>query len=111
MQLSVPESIRVFVVDRPALFLDDPIAAAANGASNPAGDGRTSAAEPLTARQAQVLQLIAQGYTNAQIAQTLEISLRTVEFHRSNLMARLNAQTRADLDRFATQPRPTEQKA
>ncbi len=59
------------------------------------------AANTLTFREMDVLRLIARGYTNTQIAEELTISIRTVEFHRGNLMNKLNAQSRMDLVDFA----------
>ncbi len=57
--------------------------------------------EPLTAREIEVLRLIAQGYTNSQAAEMLCISVRTVEYHRSNLTAKLNMHSRVELIRYA----------
>ncbi len=57
--------------------------------------------EPLTAREIEVLRLIAQGYTNNQAAEMLCISVRTVEYHRSNLTAKLNMHSRVELIRYA----------
>ncbi len=55
----------------------------------------------MTVREKQVLSLIAEGYTNAEIATRLEINSRTVETHRANLMRKLGLPTLADLIRFA----------
>jgi len=60
-------------------------------------------AEALTSREAEVLRLIVQGYTNRQIASALNISVRTVETHRSNIMDKLNLHSRVDLVRYAAQ--------
>jgi DNA-binding CsgD family transcriptional regulator len=57
--------------------------------------------ELLTPRQREVLQLIVEGHTNAEIAARLVISPRTVEFHRAKLMRKLGARTQADLIRYA----------
>lgn len=57
--------------------------------------------EPLTPRETEVLQLIAQGYTNRQIAEALTISIRTVETHRANLMDKLGLRSRVELVRYA----------
>lgn len=54
-----------------------------------------------TAREIDVLRYLARGYTNRQIAAALFISVRTVESHRSNLMAKLNRRGRAELVRYA----------
>ena len=57
--------------------------------------------EPLTSREIEVLRLIAQGYTNNRAAEILNISVRTVEYHRGNLTAKLNLNSRVDLMRYA----------
>ena len=57
--------------------------------------------ESLTPREIEVLRLIAQGYTNRQTAETLSISVRTVESHRSNLMDKLSLHSRVGLVRYA----------
>ena len=57
--------------------------------------------EALSPRQREVLRLIAEGRTTKQIAQTLEISVKTVESHRSQLMERLNIHDVAGLVRYA----------
>jgi DNA-binding NarL/FixJ family response regulator len=51
----------------------------------------------LTARQAQVLGLVARGYTNALVAETLEISARTVEFHVAAVFDKAGVSNRATL--------------
>jgi len=57
--------------------------------------------DPLTPREIEVIQLLANGYTNRQIASALAISIRTVESHRSNLMNKLDLHNRSDLVRYA----------
>lgn len=57
----------------------------------------------LTRREVQVLALIAQGYTNMQIAEALVVSIRTVESHRANIMSKLGVHNRAELVRYAIQ--------
>jgi DNA-binding NarL/FixJ family response regulator len=57
--------------------------------------------ETLTTREREVLQLIAEGHTNTDIASKLGISARTVETHRSNLMHKLVLHTQADVIRYA----------
>lgn len=57
--------------------------------------------EPLTAREIEVLQFLAQGYTNRQIAEELCLSARTVESHRANLMGKLGLRGRVALVRYA----------
>jgi two-component system, NarL family, response regulator NreC len=55
----------------------------------------------LTRREMEVLQLIARGYTNAQVAEELSLSVRTVETHRSNLMDKLGLSNRVEIVRYA----------
>lgn len=55
----------------------------------------------LSPRQREVLRLIAEGRTTKQIAQTLEISVKTVETHRAQLMDRLGIRDVAGLVRYA----------
>ena len=55
----------------------------------------------LTDRERQVVQQVAEGYTNREIAPRLGISLKTVETHRANAMHKLGTRTPADLVRYA----------
>ena len=55
----------------------------------------------LTSREMEVLQLIAEGSANKQIASDLAISIKTVEKHRMNLMAKLDIHDTAGLTRYA----------
>ena len=57
--------------------------------------------EPLTSRERQVLQLIAEGNTTKQIAVLLGVSVRTAESHRSTLMEKLDLHSTAELVRYA----------
>jgi DNA-binding NarL/FixJ family response regulator len=55
----------------------------------------------LTARQREVLQLVAEGRTNKEIAAIMNISIKTVEFHKAGIMGRLGLRTTAELTRYA----------
>jgi len=55
----------------------------------------------LTTRQREVVQLVAEGHPNKEIAAKLGISPKTVEFHKSSIMQALNLRTSADLVRYA----------
>ncbi len=57
--------------------------------------------ELLTTREREVLQLAAEGLSNAEIAQKLTLSPRTVEMHRGNLTRKLDLQSQTDLVRYA----------
>ena len=56
--------------------------------------------QTLTARERQVLHMVAAGSTSAQIAAKLFISQRTVEFHRANIMRKLGLNTQQELTRY-----------
>ena len=60
-----------------------------------------STEQTLTTRQKEILRLVAQGCTNREIGQRLDISVRTVEVHRFNLMRRLRVRNVAQLLRQA----------
>ena len=62
-----------------------------------------SEAEILTAREAEVLHLLQEGMTNAQIAHQLSIGVETVRTHARNIYRKLGVSTRRDLARFARQ--------
>lgn len=57
----------------------------------------------LSRREKEVLELIAEGYTNPQIAEKLFVSPFTVDSHRKNLIAKLNVKNTAMLIRFAVE--------
>jgi two-component system, NarL family, response regulator NreC len=57
--------------------------------------------ETLTLREIEVLQLLAKGYTNRQIAEQLSLSPRTVEGHRANLSGKLGLHSRVELVEYA----------
>jgi DNA-binding NarL/FixJ family response regulator len=53
-------------------------------------------ADPLTAREREVLQLVSQGLSNKLIARELQVSEHTVKFHISSIFAKLGAASRTD---------------
>ena len=55
----------------------------------------------LTARELEVLKLVAEGYSSRQIAEELVISIKTVERHRSNIIEKLGVRDRVALTRYA----------
>jgi len=69
------------------------LAAAPAAASGPPDD--------LSPREVEVLRLIALGHTNAEIAEQLFLSVRTVETHRAHIQQKLRRSTRAELVRYA----------
>jgi DNA-binding NarL/FixJ family response regulator len=69
------------------------------GETPPAGEDEPY--EQLTQRERQILQMIAQGNSNKQIASLLNLSVNTVSVHRANLMEKMKLHKTADLVRFA----------
>lgn len=67
----------------------------------PFQDGKLDPYDTLTSREREVLQLVVEGDTNAQIAEQLFISPRTVETHRANLMRKLDVHSIAALTGLA----------
>jgi len=57
--------------------------------------------DPLSEREHEILRLLALGHTNQEIAETLYLSVRTVETHRAHIMQKLHISTRAELVRYA----------
>ena len=68
-------------------------------AANAGGDARDR--ERLTPRERQVVKLAAEGNSNKQIAHALNLSIKTVETHRSAAMQKAGARCMADLTRYA----------
>jgi two-component system response regulator NreC len=62
---------------------------------------RSRADSELTAREVEVLQLIALGHTSVEVARELHLSPRTVETHRAHIHRKLGLSTRAELVRYA----------
>jgi DNA-binding NarL/FixJ family response regulator len=71
--------------------------------SRPPAAGSTSSGADLSDREAEVLQLIAQGHPIKQIASRLDVSVRTVETYRARGLEKLRIRTRAELVRYAHQ--------
>jgi DNA-binding NarL/FixJ family response regulator len=59
--------------------------------------------EDLTDRQREILQLIVEGRGNKEIADIIHVSVKTVEFHRARIMAKLGVKTVAELTKIALQ--------
>lgn len=70
--------------------------------SGPSGNDAGATGSPgLTPRQTEVLQLVAEGRSNKEIAALLRTSVKTVEFHKSRIMRKLDLHTTAELTRHA----------
>jgi DNA-binding NarL/FixJ family response regulator len=68
---------------------------------DPDGDSAPQFGGRLTPRQREVLQLVAEGKSMKEIARILDISVRTVEFHKNGLIQQLGLRTVAELTRYA----------
>jgi DNA-binding NarL/FixJ family response regulator len=55
----------------------------------------------LTPREREIVQLLAEGKTNKEVASALHISVKTAETHRTNVMRKLDLHSVSDLTRFA----------
>jgi DNA-binding NarL/FixJ family response regulator len=71
----------------------------------PPSSSAPSPADQLTPRELELLQLIGKGHTNAEIADLLSVSIKTVERHRTNLMTKLDARNIVELIRVAVRHR------
>ena len=65
------------------------------------GDPKDLPDDPLSARESEVVKLIAEGYTSKEIGDTLFIAEKTVERHRSNVLEKLGLRDRVALTRYA----------
>jgi DNA-binding NarL/FixJ family response regulator len=64
-------------------------------------DGSSGPQDPLSPREQEVVKLIAEGFTNARIADTLHLAEKTVESHRANVLRKLGMRDRVELVRYA----------
>ena len=80
----------------PSLFLASDFM---HGAPEPAEKGPVDAG--LTRREVEILQLVAEGYSNAQLAKMLWVTEQTVKFHLSNIYRKLGVANRTEASRWA----------
>ncbi len=66
-----------------------------------AGRGEAVPSDPLTPRELEIVKLVAEGYSSDEIAETLVISKKTVEHHRSHVLEKLGMRDRVELTRYA----------
>lgn len=90
-------------VSRGETFLQPTVASTVAEQIRQQAEPTAISAESLTPREQEILKYIALGKTNPQIAALLSLSIKTVEWHRSNLMSKLDTHSVADLVRFALQ--------
>jgi DNA-binding NarL/FixJ family response regulator len=65
------------------------------------GDPKVGFAQTLSSRQREVLQLVAEGKATKEIASILNVSVKTVEFHKTRIMKELRLRTAAELTKYA----------
>jgi len=85
-------------------YLSSRVSEAASNAAYPSEDGSTlnqSSRSRLTPREREIVQLLAEGKSNKEIAGYLGISVKTAETHRANIMLKLDFHSLADLVRYA----------
>jgi DNA-binding NarL/FixJ family response regulator len=73
-----------------------------------ADDADERSALPLTPREREIVQLLAEGKSNKEVAQSLNISVKTAETHRSRIMAKLGLRSIGELVRYAVRNRIVE---
>jgi two-component system response regulator NreC len=91
----------IHVILRGDLYVDPSMVRRLLSDETPPAVTPSKSAETLTPRETDVLKLIVQGYTNRQIGEELNISVRTAESHRSNLSEKLGLHSRVELVRYA----------
>lgn len=77
-------------------FFSGPATELMRGTAGTIGNGR-----PLSRREREILQMVAEGRSSKQISRLLNVAVKTVENHRSNLMAKLDMHDVASLTRYA----------
>lgn len=90
------------VVAGGGVYISDKIAPTIiSGFLGNARSDRVNPKEPVSLREREVLQLLAEGHTNKEIADVLSLSLKTVETHRANIMRKLSFRSITDLVLYA----------
>jgi DNA-binding NarL/FixJ family response regulator len=87
------------------VYVSEMIAPEVTQALNRSSHRRRSSVIELTSRQREVLQLVAEGHTIAEIAEMLFISQKTVEFHKYTIMKTLGLHTSVELTQYAIRHR------
>lgn len=82
-------------------YVDPRVAGSAFGQTRPQQTAKGAAARGVSAREEEVLRLVAWGYSNKEIAARLELSVKTVETHKANAAHKLTLKNRIDIVRYA----------
>lgn len=94
----------IHTVAKEGIYLDPSmVGKVVNGFVNPPKLTRQNKENTLSLRESEVVRLIAQGYTNKEIAAELRISTKTVETYKARAMDKIGLQSRADIVRYAQQ--------
>lgn len=88
-------------VERGETYVYPTLAASVVQSFGSAGAGPSDGCGALSQREREVFRLLVLGHTNAEIAQRLGLSVKTIETHRARLMEKLGVRTRAELVRYA----------
>lgn len=90
------------VVAAGGVYLDPSLAGkVVGGYLGKRGLGKNPLGNEISEREAEVLRLVAWGYTNKEVAGYLRISVKTVETHKANLMQKLDLKSRVEMVRYA----------
>ena len=89
------------VVAAGGVYLDPSLAGRVVGEFVSSDSPRNEPPSSLTSREVEVVQLLARGLINREIAQNLDLSVRTVEVHKARALEKLGLRTRADLVQYA----------
>lgn len=98
--LDVVEAVRSAMRGEPFLY-PGAVRALVRDYLERARHGETTPQDPLTAREQEIVKLIAEAYSNEEIATVLVISKKTVERHRANILQKLGMRDRVELTRYA----------
>ena len=93
----------IHAVARGDQYIDPQIASVAIHSMMQPGRTAGGAANGLSGRELEVMRLLAQGYSNKEIAAQLELSVKTVETYKARSMEKLGLRSRVDLVRLATE--------
>jgi DNA-binding NarL/FixJ family response regulator len=94
------QAIEALLDDRP-FFTSTVARSVLEGYLRSTGSDSTQAALALSPRERHIVQLLAEGNNNKEVARALQLSVKTVETHRSNIMRKMEFGSLADLVRYA----------